>query len=175
MVTSHAQKHFIRLYQQDKPLPLKVQETGEGYTLSGKPLDPNSAAAGRGLQGAAGKKLYRVGVADSSATKNTDKLDNSKITRDAVTNSQSTKKVYYVYENPLKGLIKVQGLIPGIDALSMLYDKVEHKATLKEDGTIVYKEQQFVSIIMGIYVIHLSNPSRKAVNGWQCVCYNNKS
>ena len=98
--TSHAQKHFIRLYQQDKPLPLKVQETGEGYTLSGKPLDPNSAAArAYGLQGAAGKKMYREGIADSSATKNTDKLGNSKITSgDAVTNSQKvTKKVYYVW------------------------------------------------------------------------------
>ena len=57
----------------------------------------------------------------------------------------------------------------------MLYDKVEHKATLKEDGTIVYKEQQFVSpSSWAIYVIHLSNPSRKAVNGWHCVCYNNE-
>ena len=176
--TSHAQKHFIRLYQQDKPLPLKVQETGEGYTLSGKPLDPNSAAArAYGLQGASGKKMYREGIAASSATKNTDKLDNSKITSgDAVTNSQKVLKKYITSgENPLKGLIKVQGLIPGIDALSMLYDKVEHKATLKEDGTIVYKEQQFVSpSSWAIYVIHLSNPSRKAVNGWHCVCYNNE-
>ena len=45
--TSHAQKHFIRLYQQDKPLPLKVQETGEGYTLSGKPLDQIPLLPGR--------------------------------------------------------------------------------------------------------------------------------
>eukprot|EP00216_Chloropicon_sp_CCMP2111_P005771 CAMPEP_0198237606 /NCGR_PEP_ID=MMETSP1446-20131203/3386_1 /TAXON_ID=1461542 ORGANISM="Unidentified sp, Strain CCMP2111" /NCGR_SAMPLE_ID=MMETSP1446 /ASSEMBLY_ACC=CAM_ASM_001112 /LENGTH=602 /DNA_ID=CAMNT_0043919787 /DNA_START=149 /DNA_END=1957 /DNA_ORIENTATION=+ len=43
--TSHAQKHFIRLCLQGKPLPRKVAESGEGYTLSGKPLDPNSAAA----------------------------------------------------------------------------------------------------------------------------------
>eukprot|EP00501_MAST-03F_sp_TOSAG23-6_P002507 GSMAST32.ASY1.ANO1.2644.1 assembled CDS len=43
--TSHAQKHFIKLYLADKPLPAKVVESGEGYTLSGKPLDPNSAAA----------------------------------------------------------------------------------------------------------------------------------
>ena len=174
--TSHAQKHFIRLYQQDKPLPLKVQETGEGYTLSGKPLDPNSAAArAYGLHGAAGKKMYREGIADSSATKNTDKLGNSEITSgDRVTNSEKLLKKYITSgENPLKGLIKVRGLIPGIDALSMLYDKVEHKATLKEDGTIVYKEQQFVSpSSWAIYVIHLSNPSRKAVNGWHCVCYN---
>ena len=45
--TSHAQKHFIKLCLQGKPLPKKVAETGEGYTRSGKPLDPNSAAAKR--------------------------------------------------------------------------------------------------------------------------------
>ena len=43
--TSHAQKHFIKLCLQGKPLPAKVRETGDGYTLSGKPLDPNSSAA----------------------------------------------------------------------------------------------------------------------------------
>ncbi|KAK9822060.1 hypothetical protein WJX74_004480 [Apatococcus lobatus] len=43
--TSHAQKHFIKLCLAGKPLPPKVAETGRGYTLSGKPLDPHSAAA----------------------------------------------------------------------------------------------------------------------------------
>ena len=43
--TSHAQKYFIKMCLQGKPLPRKVAESGEGYTLSGKPLDPNSAAA----------------------------------------------------------------------------------------------------------------------------------
>ena len=43
--TSHAQKYFIKMCLQGKPLPRKVCESGEGYTLSGKPLDPNSAAA----------------------------------------------------------------------------------------------------------------------------------
>jgi SHAQKYF class myb-like DNA-binding protein len=43
--TSHAQKWFIKMCLQGKPLPKKVAESGEGYTLSGKPLDPNSAAA----------------------------------------------------------------------------------------------------------------------------------
>jgi len=41
---SHAQKYFIKLYRNNKPLPDKVKESGEGYTLSGKPLDPNSGA-----------------------------------------------------------------------------------------------------------------------------------
>ena len=43
--TSHAQKFFIKLAIADKPVPAKVAETGQGYTLSGKPLDPTSAAA----------------------------------------------------------------------------------------------------------------------------------
>lgn len=42
---SKAQKHFIKLYREGLPLPAKVKESGEGYTLSGKPLDPYSAAA----------------------------------------------------------------------------------------------------------------------------------
>lgn len=44
-VSSHAQKHFIRLCLQGRQLPAKVAESGDGYTLSGKPLDPNSSAA----------------------------------------------------------------------------------------------------------------------------------
>ena len=44
-VRSHAQKHFIRLYMEGKPVPGKCKETGTGHTLSGKPLDPNSGAA----------------------------------------------------------------------------------------------------------------------------------
>eukprot|EP00242_Pyramimonas_sp_CCMP2087_P011856 CAMPEP_0198203534 /NCGR_PEP_ID=MMETSP1445-20131203/6834_1 /TAXON_ID=36898 /ORGANISM="Pyramimonas sp., Strain CCMP2087" /LENGTH=191 /DNA_ID=CAMNT_0043874969 /DNA_START=28 /DNA_END=600 /DNA_ORIENTATION=- len=43
--TSHAQKYFIKLCLQGRPLPQKVKESGEGYTLSGKALDPHSAAA----------------------------------------------------------------------------------------------------------------------------------
>lgn len=33
------------MYRDGKPLPDKVKESGEGYTLSGKPLDITSAAA----------------------------------------------------------------------------------------------------------------------------------
>ena len=44
-IASHAQKHFIGLWYANKPLPAKVRETGEGHTLSGKPLDPESGAA----------------------------------------------------------------------------------------------------------------------------------
>ncbi|KAJ1984892.1 hypothetical protein H4R34_000343 [Dimargaris verticillata] len=44
-IRSHAQKHFIKLYRDNLPLPAKVQESGKGYTLSGLPLDPDSASA----------------------------------------------------------------------------------------------------------------------------------
>ncbi|KAJ1981039.1 hypothetical protein H4R35_000882 [Dimargaris xerosporica] len=44
-IRSHAQKHFIKLYRDNIPLPAKVQESGKGYTLSGLPLDPDSASA----------------------------------------------------------------------------------------------------------------------------------
>jgi hypothetical protein len=35
-ITSHVQKYFIKLCLQGKPLPPKVAESGEGYTLSGR-------------------------------------------------------------------------------------------------------------------------------------------
>ena len=42
---SHAQKYFIKLCMKGVLLPSKVAESGTGYTLSGKLLDPQSAAA----------------------------------------------------------------------------------------------------------------------------------
>ncbi|KAJ3323121.1 hypothetical protein HDV06_002133 [Boothiomyces sp. JEL0866] len=44
-IRSHAQKYFIKLFRDNIPLPPKVLESGRGYTLSGKQLDPDSAAA----------------------------------------------------------------------------------------------------------------------------------
>ena len=44
-MASHAQKHFIKLCLKGERLPAKVAESGTGYTLSGKALDPDSAAA----------------------------------------------------------------------------------------------------------------------------------
>eukprot|EP00002_Diphylleia_rotans_P020806 TRINITY_DN4039_c0_g2_i6.p1 TRINITY_DN4039_c0_g2~~TRINITY_DN4039_c0_g2_i6.p1 ORF type:complete len:679 (+),score=109.33 TRINITY_DN4039_c0_g2_i6:158-2194(+) len=38
-IRSHAQKHLLRLQRRGLPLPDKVRESGEGYTLSGKLLD----------------------------------------------------------------------------------------------------------------------------------------
>ena len=58
--TSHAQKHFIKLYRDDISLPAKVEESGAGYTLSGKPLDKDSAAArAYGASGAESQASYR--------------------------------------------------------------------------------------------------------------------
>lgn len=45
LVRSHAQKHLIKLWKLGKPLPKKVAESGNGYTLSGKPLLADSASA----------------------------------------------------------------------------------------------------------------------------------
>lgn len=44
-VASHAQKYLIKKLLKGEELPGHMLETGRGYTLSGKPLDPNSAAA----------------------------------------------------------------------------------------------------------------------------------
>mmetsp|Transcript_6951 Transcript_6951/g.12315 ORF Transcript_6951/g.12315 Transcript_6951/m.12315 type:complete len:1105 (+) Transcript_6951:345-3659(+) len=77
-VASHAQKYFIKLYKEDKPLPDKVRESGEGYTLSGKPLDPNSAAArAYGVHGSRGQRAYREETAKAKRTKTLDGLGNS--------------------------------------------------------------------------------------------------
>ncbi|XP_063934824.1 histone H2A deubiquitinase MYSM1-like isoform X2 [Zophobas morio] len=62
---SHAQKYFIKLYLDQSPLPKKVQESGEGYTLSGKPLDPNSASLKAYSDGSA----YRKEIAERNASK----------------------------------------------------------------------------------------------------------
>ncbi len=43
-IRSHCQRYFIKLWHEKIALPEKVRETGEGYTLSGKPLDPESGA-----------------------------------------------------------------------------------------------------------------------------------
>lgn len=51
-IRSHTQKYFLRLYRSGTPLPAKVLESGAGYTLSGKPLDPDSAAARPYMQAA---------------------------------------------------------------------------------------------------------------------------
>ena len=50
-IRSHAQKYFIKMFRDGISLPSKVLESGTGYTLSGKSLDPDSAAAKPYLKG----------------------------------------------------------------------------------------------------------------------------
>eukprot|EP01028_Stygiella_incarcerata_P006257 TRINITY_DN2564_c0_g1_i2.p1 TRINITY_DN2564_c0_g1~~TRINITY_DN2564_c0_g1_i2.p1 ORF type:complete len:676 (+),score=215.30 TRINITY_DN2564_c0_g1_i2:137-2164(+) len=67
-VSSHAQKHFLRLYREKIPLPAKVLESGSGYTISGEPLDEESSAykryASRRPQGVT---ITNFAVLDSSS------------------------------------------------------------------------------------------------------------
>ncbi|ORY92345.1 hypothetical protein BCR43DRAFT_498203 [Syncephalastrum racemosum] len=71
-IRSHAQKHFIKMFRDQIPLPEKVRESGEGYTLSGKPLDPNSAAAKPYLgKMAATPSSTKAGAASTTATATT--------------------------------------------------------------------------------------------------------
>ncbi|KAI9137208.1 hypothetical protein BKA69DRAFT_1128390 [Paraphysoderma sedebokerense] len=49
-IKSHAQKHFIKLFRDNIPLPAIVLKTGKGYTLSGRPLNPKSSACKPYLQ-----------------------------------------------------------------------------------------------------------------------------
>ncbi|RKP14393.1 hypothetical protein BJ684DRAFT_5428, partial [Piptocephalis cylindrospora] len=50
-ISSHAQKYFIKAYRDGLTLPLKIRQSGEGYTLSGAPLEKESSAARPYLQG----------------------------------------------------------------------------------------------------------------------------
>lgn len=51
LIRSHAQKHFIKLAKHDQPLPRRVLESGDGYTLSGNPLRPDGPSARSYLTG----------------------------------------------------------------------------------------------------------------------------
>jgi len=77
-IKSHAQKHFIKLFRENKALPAKVQETGEGHTLSGKPLDPNSAAAVQYMGGQKKKKEEAETATSENGEKKEDDSTTSK-------------------------------------------------------------------------------------------------
>ena len=53
-IRSHAQTYFLKLWFNSTPLPAKVQESGKGYSLSGKPLDVNGGAVSAFLKGKTG-------------------------------------------------------------------------------------------------------------------------
>ncbi|KNC78774.1 hypothetical protein SARC_08802, partial [Sphaeroforma arctica JP610] len=79
-ISSHAQKHFIKLFIGGHCLPAKVIESGSGYTLSGKPLDPNSAA----LKAYGNNTEYRVSL------KNRNSLPQSSTTEESPASAQTT-------------------------------------------------------------------------------------
>ncbi|PVV02584.1 hypothetical protein BB560_002959, partial [Smittium megazygosporum] len=85
-IRSHAQKHFIKLYRDNLPLPNKVAESGLGYTLSGKPLDPNSAAA----------RPYLGSILDAESRSNIQELDSQSSTK----TKSKTKKEPFSASNP---------------------------------------------------------------------------
>lgn len=61
-VASHCQKYLIKKLLKGEELPDKMAESGRGYTLSGRPLDPNSASAkAYGLRPDAFKKIVESG------------------------------------------------------------------------------------------------------------------
>lgn len=61
-IASHAQKFLIKALLKGEELPGKMVESGRGYTLSGKPLDPNcSSAKAYGLKPDAFQKIVETG------------------------------------------------------------------------------------------------------------------
>ena len=164
-VSSHCQKYFIKLYKENKPLPAKVQESGEGYTLSGKPLDPNSAAArAYGLKGTAASREYRLQKASSRSQKenksayfgensaqsgndasgarsrNDELLAKAKeegLNLRQVTTSRRQKSV------GLKDLIESGDIAPGKEVIHMSYQDQTFRANLLEDGTLEFNGTKY--------------------------------
>ena len=175
--TSHAQKYFIKLYKENRPLPAKVAESGEGYTLSGNPLDPESAAArAYGLQGDEGMKAYRQQIAQA---KSGDSPSNSVQAANGDTANKRACPEIDLASQPraLKSLLDIGGLKPGPKCLVMKYKDATYEGSLAPDGTIYFDKKPFVSpSAWALYVIHVhaNNPTRKAVNGWSCVKYNDE-
>ena len=174
--TSHAQKYFIKLYKENKPLPAKVAESGEGYTLSGKPLDPDSAAArAYGAKGAEAATAYREvnkALKQEAAGAGGSEPTGNRRSAPPAPSARPKPRISHGDSRPLKGLIDVGGLKPGPKCLAMTYKANNYEASLAPDGTIYYDKKAFVSpSAFALYIIHLNNPSRKAVNGWMCVSY----
>ena len=168
--------HFIKLYKENKPLPAKVAESGEGYTLSGKPLDPDSAAArAYGAKGAEAATAYREvnkALKQEAAGAGGSEPTGNRRSAPPAPSARPKPRISHGDSRPLKGLIDVGGLKPGPKCLAMTYKANNYEASLAPDGTIYYDKKAFVSpSAFALYIIHLNNPSRKAVNGWMCVSY----
>eukprot|EP01084_Bolivina_argentea_P099518 178884_1 len=93
-IRSHAQIYFLRLLQKGEALTGKLLETGNGYTLSGKPLNKYSAIALRHF-GSADKVPMIDGVmsdSESAAKKKRPKSNNPKKQKKAKTKKKKRNK-----------------------------------------------------------------------------------
>lgn len=75
-VASHTQKFLIKALLRGEELPPEMAKTGRGYTLSGKPLDPNSSAArAYGLRAAEFERIVNLGFLIEGVHVTTLKMD----------------------------------------------------------------------------------------------------
>jgi SHAQKYF class myb-like DNA-binding protein len=75
-VASHTQKFLIKALLRGEELPPEMAKTGRGYTLSGKPLDPNSSAArAYGLRPAEFERIVELGFLIEGVHVTTLKMD----------------------------------------------------------------------------------------------------
>ena len=75
-VASHTQKFLIKALLRGEELPPEMAKSGRGYTLSGKPLDPNSSAArAYGLRAAEFQKIVELGFLIEGVHVTTLKMD----------------------------------------------------------------------------------------------------
>jgi len=75
-VASHTQKFLIKALLRGEELPPEMAKSGRGYTLSGKPLDPNSSAArAYGLRVAEFEKIVELGFLVEGVHVTTLKMD----------------------------------------------------------------------------------------------------
>ncbi|OMJ17779.1 Histone H2A deubiquitinase MYSM1 [Smittium culicis] len=144
-IRSHAQKHFIKLFRDNLPLPPKVAESGTGYTLSGKPLDPNSAAAK--------PYLSHLTEIDTSNVQDQDalKIDNSE-TKDSNFNSKNSNNFSSI-DSPANELQEKKPLKQKNSV------KKEKAVSKKEDAVIVSN-----TTISGPTEYSLMRPKRNKVS-----------
>ncbi|CAO3674674.1 unnamed protein product [Rhizopus stolonifer] len=150
-IRSHAQKHFIKMFRDNIPLSAKIKETGEGYTLSGNPLDPNSSAARPYLKSMA-KDNAKKSDADKAETNKVDDVskENDVQKEDEIMKKEATEKNEQAIkedkiekeEKPTKKeevVKKEEKKLDEEDAVEK-EDEIMKEQTEKEDGTINEKQ-----------------------------------
>ncbi|RCI03543.1 hypothetical protein CU098_010939 [Rhizopus stolonifer] len=138
-IRSHAQKHFIKMFRDNIPLSAKIKETGEGYTLSGNPLDPNSSAARPYLKSMA-KDNAKKSDAYKADTKKVDDVskENDIQKEDEITKKETVEKNEEVIKED-KIEKKEKSLDEG-DAVEKEEQKIEERDTIEKEDVIM-KEQ----------------------------------